>query len=528
MPEQALPFPLPVVPPKFTPENVGAQNRKLAQQLYAQFFSWPIERSRKILETTPAEVWEREGQKRALKVFHAAAERVPAYKDFLKKHRVQHEKVRMIMDFKKVVPVMDKENYLRKYELPDLCWDGVLASTQITSVSSGSTGEPFFWPRGALLEVETTFLFELILSRFFKARAEPTLFVNSQTMGMYIGGPFTLNALLRIAQKGWPITVVTPGITLEDALQVLTRLRSLYRRIILAAYPPFAKDILDAGIARGIHWSAVPMKLMLFGEGFSETWRDYVAELSGARSAAEDFINCYGTADAAILAHETPYSVLLRRIFAANAPLSQKVFSDERLPSLMQYYPTFRYFELLDGELGFTFGTGGIPLVRYNIHDRGGFLSASSSKVLWRENGGTEKSAATINLPLLYLLGRANFTTTLYGLNIYPENIKAALERAEIQKLVTGKFQMSTEYRRRNQNQYLLINIELARRTRPSTRLRREVRRVIVDTLKRVNAEYRKLHESVGRRAVPEIRVRAWGDLRYFTVGTKQKWVRRK
>ena len=78
MPDRALPFPLPVVPPRFTPLTVAARNRQLAKKLYADFFDWPIERSRRILETTPAEVWEREGQKRALQVFHAAAERVPA------------------------------------------------------------------------------------------------------------------------------------------------------------------------------------------------------------------------------------------------------------------------------------------------------------------------------------------------------------------------------------------------------------------------------------------------------------------
>jgi hypothetical protein len=95
----ALPFPLPVVPPRFTPLTAAAQNRKLAAKLYADFFAWPIERSRRILETTPPEVWEREGQKRALQIFHATAERVPAYKDFLKKHKINHEKVRTIADF---------------------------------------------------------------------------------------------------------------------------------------------------------------------------------------------------------------------------------------------------------------------------------------------------------------------------------------------------------------------------------------------------------------------------------------------
>ena len=52
MPDRPLPFPLPVVQPRFTPLTAAAQNRKLAQALYRQFFSWPIEQSRKILETT--------------------------------------------------------------------------------------------------------------------------------------------------------------------------------------------------------------------------------------------------------------------------------------------------------------------------------------------------------------------------------------------------------------------------------------------------------------------------------------------
>lgn len=62
MSHRTLPFPLPVVPPRFTPLTTAAQNRRLASKLYSDFFAWPIEKSRKILETTPAEVWEREGQ----------------------------------------------------------------------------------------------------------------------------------------------------------------------------------------------------------------------------------------------------------------------------------------------------------------------------------------------------------------------------------------------------------------------------------------------------------------------------------
>ena len=53
--------------------------------------------------------WEKLGQQRALSLFHAMAERVPAYKQFLKKHQVNHEHIKTIADFK-TVPTIDKDN----------------------------------------------------------------------------------------------------------------------------------------------------------------------------------------------------------------------------------------------------------------------------------------------------------------------------------------------------------------------------------------------------------------------------------
>jgi phenylacetate-CoA ligase len=61
-----------------------------------------------MLRENSPEWWEREGEKKALVTFHQAAQRVPAYKDFLKKHNVNPEKVVTIEDFKQFVPVMTK------------------------------------------------------------------------------------------------------------------------------------------------------------------------------------------------------------------------------------------------------------------------------------------------------------------------------------------------------------------------------------------------------------------------------------
>lgn len=523
MSERALPFPLPVVPPRFTPQTVAAQNRKLASELYQKFFSWPIEESRKILETTPPEVWEQEGQKRALRIFHEAAERVPAYKDFLRKNGIQSDRIRSAEDFK-LIPTTDKKNYLNMYEASDLCWDGLLASTQMTAVSSGSSGKPYFWPRGVLLEIEVTFLFELLLSQLFGKTQRPTLFVNSQSMGMYIGGPFTLNAMLRIAQKGHDLNVTTPGITIDDVIQVISNRSNLYRQLVIAAYPPFAKDIVDLGIERGIKWKEVPdVKFLLFGEGYSENWRDYLSQLIGHSGTPQDFVNCYGTADAAILGHETPSSINLKRAITSKSGLSRSIFNNERTPTLMQYYPTLRYLEIVGEEMALTFGSGGIPLVRYNIHDSGGLIGFTRALDYLRQ-AGHEQESMLPSLPFVYLFGRSDHTATLYGLNVYPENIKTALIRKDIRGYVTGKFQMSTEYTKLAQKQYILIRVELAPEVKATTKIRAEIRHVIIETLKNVNAEYRKLFESIGRKAVPYITLHPWGDTRYFTVGGKQRW----
>ena len=105
----------------------------------------------KELKQRTAKEWDRRGEKRALELFHAMAERVPAYKDFLQKQKINHRCIKSIEDFKTIPPI-DKDNYLRVYPRPMLCWDGDFKSGQWTiSTTSGSTGKPFYFPRGLKL-----------------------------------------------------------------------------------------------------------------------------------------------------------------------------------------------------------------------------------------------------------------------------------------------------------------------------------------------------------------------------------------
>src|SRR3989344_5952796 len=81
------------------------------------------------LKRKPEHYWIKKGEKRALQLFSLMAQRVPAYKDFLKKNNINAEKIKTINDFKHV-PTIDKDNYLRIYPLEKLCWDGELKAKQ--------------------------------------------------------------------------------------------------------------------------------------------------------------------------------------------------------------------------------------------------------------------------------------------------------------------------------------------------------------------------------------------------------------
>ena len=469
------PFPIPTVPPEFTAASAPEQSRKFAAQLYQDFFNFPIIQDRNILETTSAEDWERAGQKMALEVFHAAAERVPAYKDFLRKNKIDPEKIQTIETFKEV-PATDKKDYIKNYSLEDLSWDGNFHRSEIAAVSSGSTGKAFLWPRETRLEIEATYFFELVLDSFFAISQYKTLIVDCFAMGMYVGGPFFLNATLRTAQKGYPATVVTPGNVMDDIIRVVQEFSPYFEQIILSGYPPFLKDVIENGEDAGIEWSKYRTIIFPAGEGFSESWRAAVAKIAGITNPQTNFLSYYGTADAAVLGVETPWSVAVRQAISTDNGSVKKVFGQSRLPSFMQYLPTMRYFECVNNDLHFTTASGAIPLIRYNIGDDGGIKTPDEVAAIAHEVGLdiTKKFPSAWQLPYVYVFGRSDHTAILYGANIYPENIKSALETGNIANKCTGRFIMETE-EDHHHNQHLSIHVECAKGVRLTNQLRRRV-----------------------------------------------------
>jgi phenylacetate-CoA ligase len=127
-----------------------------------------IARLERDLKTKPETYWQRRGETRALLLFQQMAKRVPAYKDYLKKHKVNPAKIKTIADFKHI-PTVDKRGYLKQYDLEKLCWDGKFSTKQWTlSSTSGTTGEPFYFPRTEAQDRQYALSAELYLRSNFQ------------------------------------------------------------------------------------------------------------------------------------------------------------------------------------------------------------------------------------------------------------------------------------------------------------------------------------------------------------------------
>jgi len=58
---------------------------------------------------------------------------------------------------------------MQAYPLPERCLGGSLRGSDRVAVSSGSTGQPTFWPRSVLHELEVALRFEQVFCDSFRA-----------------------------------------------------------------------------------------------------------------------------------------------------------------------------------------------------------------------------------------------------------------------------------------------------------------------------------------------------------------------
>ena len=468
-----------------------------------------------------------EPEQRALTLFESVVATVPAYRTFLAEHGIDPAAVRTIVDFR-TLPLLTKDNYLRRHPLDQLCRGGTLVGCDMIAVSSGSTGEPTFWPRSVADEFAVATRFEQVFHDSFGADRHATLAVVCFALGTWVGGMYTAGCCRHLALKGYPITVITPGSNVDEILRVVTALGPRFEQVVLLGYPPFLKGVIDTGRARGVPWPDFHVKLVLAGEVFSEQWRTLVGERLGGDDPCFGSASLYGTADAGVLANETPLSICIRRYLAAHPGIARELFGGEaRLPTLAQYDPRSRLFETQDGTLLFT-GDNGIPLIRYYIADTGGLTSFDAMLSFLADHGfdpaaelGSRRGLH--ELPFVHVFGRSQFTVSYFGANVYPENIAVGLEQAPVAGWVTGKFVMESR-EDADRDRYLAIAVELAPGVAGTEQMRTVIAQSIAGQLCRLNSEF--AHYTPPEQQLPRVSLYPAGDPDYFPPGVKHRYSR--
>lgn len=480
-----------------------------------------------LAKPTSADTWESLGEERALKVFHEAARTIPAYADFLVKNAISVDKIKTIQDFV-LVPETSKKNYISQYPMIDLIPSGDVTQIKLIASSSGTTGEPTYWPRGVAQSEESVLIHELFFTHAFQIHTRRTLAIIAFPFGVYVSGVATAEPLFTLAQK-YPITVITAGLNREGILSIVREQGKYYDQILLIGHPFFIKDVLERGEETGVAWRSSEIRIMLCSEMVSEEWRDYILSLIGQTGNIGAVRNTYGSSELLLMGLETLDAIALRRNLDAQPQINQEIFQESIVPSIFQYHPLFRYIESKEKALLYT-SWSGIPLIRYRIEDKGMVLPQKEfdrmRKQLNLDTVTTPNTEPSWSLPYLALFGRLDKTALFDGINIYPEHIHKSLNAPAFLPSITGKFVIDTRGEGPKLISYLRVNIELKEGILPTTNLAQSLAKHIKATLLDISLEYRFLTQQVRGDKEPKVILRKFQDPEFFPVGVKPRYIR--
>lgn len=480
----------------------------------------------------PASFWERKGQKMALSLYSFCKEHVPAYRAHLEKAGALETAVNTIRDFRKL-PLVSKDSYLRAHPYESLFPPLGLHRSQTVSATSGSTGEPFFFPRSAEHDALYERSMEVLLSQQWDVGKRSTLCIIGFGLGIWIGGVFTYKVFNRLAEKKLPMTLVPVGPNKDLYLRSFKKFANDFDQIILMGYPPFMKELLDAGKEHGIDWTKYRLRILTAAEGYSEEFRNHLAQLSGA-DPVKDMVNIYGTVEQGTIAHETALANMIRRIAHERPDVFRALFPEAAtMPTLAQYYPDHVYFEQIGGQIVATGYGSSIPLVRYAFNDLGGVIGYDDMRAKLAELGiDLDAEAAKygiapwLKLPFVYVHARADFVIVFRGANIYPEEVRTALDSPVLQQWITGKCALERTDSP-DMRQSLDIHVELNPSLDPTDEIAAKVLEAVVSELRAHNSEFANNYAADAAASTPRIVLHHHGDPHYFSGAGKQRWVRK-
>ncbi len=452
------------------------------------------------------------GLMRARAAYLKAARLCPAYKNFLEENNYVEDAAWELSG----LPVMTKENYVKRYSIEARCYGGEIPATGVViDESSGSSGVPNNWVRSAEERADVKHILQLNYKLIYRDRG--CLLLNCFALGPWATG---MNVSMSLVDAGILKSIGPEQAKLENTLEVFG---SKYRYLIFG-YPPFIKTFVDT---TRLNLSDYHLDLVVGGEGISEGLRAYLLQHFNS------VISSYGASDLEInIGVETELTIHLRRLCAENTALARKLFGRDGMPPMIFQYNPLDYIieQNADGELLFTIGRqdSAAPKIRYNLRDRGGTLSHRQLTTRLIEEGIDVSTLAARQsyFPLLYVYGRNDLTVLFYGAKVYPSDIEEIISADPRLVKNINSFQLSS-YEDAQINRRLKLHLELVKDTRadalPDAATLRDV---FFDELRRVNQNFREVTKMFGRESLEmEVHLFETGPFQGRDIRIKNRYV---
>jgi phenylacetate-CoA ligase len=434
------------------------------------------------------------GRIRAVRLYYFAAKRVPAYVDYLKSRKHAGPRISAKRASLNDVPEMDKDSYIKKYYLTEKLTDGILpVSGVMLDESSGSSGKPTSWARGAKERRFTRRIIQVAFKHIFEGK--DLIVINTFAMGAWSTGFNTSLSLLEISR------VKSTGPDLTKVINTLLELGPQFDYVI-TGYPPFLKQIADDP---RIDLSKYKVAAIFGGEGVSEPMRQSLLE------SFQSVVGSYGASDLEInIAHETDFTIALRRALIEDESLRTALLKQNRgiIPMIFQYNPYDYLFESNDkGELLVTICRleNLSPRVRYNIHDLGHaedfYTFKKTLKALGRED---LLKLADFDFGVLFYYGRSDLSVDYYGGVVGPEEIRQIINASPEYKEKIANFRL-VSYEDKAHQKHLLFALELAQAGTVNDAEKQKLLDIILNQLFVLNLDFKAGYTMAKHK--PEIRV---------------------